>query len=49
MYQVAPTTFVGLSYYSDNLVKADLSDVNFFGPSGGLTQGIGQFVFRQTL
>lgn len=49
LYQVAPTTWLGLSYYSGNLVKADLSDLNFFGKDGGLTQGIAQFVFRQTL
>ncbi len=49
MYQLAPTTSIGLSYYTGSLVKPDLSGLSLFGTDGGMTQGIGQFVFRQTL
>jgi hypothetical protein len=48
-YQLAQNTSVGLSYYSGNLIQEDLSAFNFGGANGGLTRGVGQFVFRQTL
>jgi len=49
MYSFSPKTQVGVSYYSGSLIKDDLSSGSIFGADGGLTQGVTQLVFRQTL
>jgi hypothetical protein len=45
-YAIAPRTWVGVSYYSDNFVNAKQDGFDF---ASGLSKGVGQLLFRQTL